>query len=205
MKARKILMLARAVSLIASPFYLPLVALLALFVFSYLSLMPKVYQLSVLAVVYVFTIFLPTRIIRFYHRYHGWTLFELGAREKRMIPYIVSILCYFFCYYVMTFNHVPHIMGSIVVTALATQVTCAVINMWWKISVHMAAIGAMSGILVVFAPRFSFNPVWWLCVLFLLAGMVGSARMILRQHNLHQIYGGFIVGFLVGVVTVILV
>lgn len=205
MKVRNIMMLAKAVSSIASPFYLPLIGLAALFIFSYLSLMPKLYQLTVLLVVYVFTIFLPTRLIRFYHRYHGWTLFELGAREKRMIPYIVSILCYFFCYYVMMLNHVPHLMGSIVVTALATQVTCSVINMWWKISVHMAAIGAMAGALVVFAARFSFNPVWWLCLLFILAGMVGSARMILRQHNLHQIYGGFLVGVLVGLVTVLIV
>jgi hypothetical protein len=205
MKIRNIMMLAKAVNMLFSPFYLPIVGLAALFLFSYLSMMPITYQLFVLLIVYVFTILLPRTLIKFYHRYHGWTLFELGAREKRMIPYLVSVLCYFFCYYIMMVLHVPHLMGCIVVTALATQVTCSMINLWWKISVHMAAIGAMAGVLVIFAARFSFNPVWWLCTMILLAGVLGSAQMILRQHNLHQIYGGFLIGVLVGLITVLVV
>ena len=64
---------------------------------------------------------------------------------------------------------------------------------------------AMAGALAAFGFKFMFNPVWWLCGQFLLSGMVGSARMILRQHNLRQLYIGFIVGVLVGFFTVIFV
>ena len=39
---------ARIVSLVFTPFYLPLVGLMALFAFSYLSLMPWAYKLQVL-------------------------------------------------------------------------------------------------------------------------------------------------------------
>ena len=105
----------------------------------------------------------------------------------------------------MMLLHMPHLMGSIVVAALATQVVCAIINMWWKISVHMAAIGAMAGSLVSFAAIFMFNPVWWLCVIFMFSGLVGSARMILRQHTLRQINIGFLVGVITGAVTVMMV
>lgn len=205
MKVRNIMTLAKAVSLLSSPFYLPIIGLTALFIFSYLSLLPFIYKAMVLGMVYLFTIFMPTRLIRLYNSYHGWAPFELGSRERRIIPYVVSILCYFLCYYVMTLRHMPHLMGSIVVAALATQVTCAIINMWWKISVHMAAIGAMAGALVSFAAIFMFNPVWWLCVVIMLAGLIGSARMILRQHTLPQIYVGFIIGVLTGFITVMIV
>lgn len=205
MKIRNIMTLAKAVSLLSSPFYLPIIGLAALFVFSYLSLMPFPYKAFVLLMVYIFTIFMPKMLIRAYHHYHGWTPFELGARERRIIPYVISILCYFTCYYLITLLHVPHLMGSIVVTALATQVACAMVNMWWKISVHMAAIGAMTGALVAFAEIFMFNPVWWLCIMFLMAGIVGSARMILRQHTLRQINIGYIVGALIGYATVMIV
>lgn len=204
MKVRRIMMLAKAMSLISSPFYLPLVGLAALFTFSYFSLYPLSYKAFVLLLVYVFTIFMPTTLIRAYHRYHGWTPFELGSRERRMMPYVASILCYFSCYYVMALLHVPQLMGSIVVAGLATQMVCAIINMWWKISVHMAAIGAMSGALVAFGFRFMFNPVWWLCGIIILAGLVGSSRMILRQHTLPQIYVGFIIGTLAGCLCVML-
>jgi len=46
-----------------------------------------------------------------------------------------------------------------------------------------------------FAEIFGFNPVWWFCVVFLVAGLLGSARMILRQHSLAQVVAGFFVGF----------
>lgn len=205
MKIRNIMTLAKAVSLLSSPFYLPIIGLAALFMFSYLSLLPFTYKLMALIMVYVFTIFMPTTLIRIYNNYHGWTPFELGMRERRIIPYVVSILCYFLCYYVMTLRHMPHLMGSIVVAALAVQVVCAMINMWWKISVHMAAIGAMAGALVSFAAIFMFNPVWWLCVIIFFAGLSGSARMILRQHSLKQIYVGFIVGVVTGFISVMMV
>lgn len=205
MKIRNIMTLAKAVSLLSSPFYLPIIGLAALFTFSYLSLLPFTYKVFVLIMVYLFTVLLPTTLIRAYHHYHGWTPFEFGARERRIIPYVVSILCYFACYYVMMLLHMPHLMGSIVVAALATQVVCAIINMWWKISVHMAAIGAMAGSLTSFAAIFMFNPVWWLSVIILFAGIIGSARMILRQHTLKQIYIGFIIGVVTGAATVITV
>lgn len=205
MKIRRIMTLAKIVSMFSSPFYLPIIGLGALFTLSYLSSFPFIYKMFVLIMVYLFTVLMPTSLIRLYHWYHGWTPFELGARERRMIPYLVSILCYFSCYYSMMLLHVPHLMGSIVVAALATQIICAVINLWWKISVHMAAIGAMTGSLVAFSAIFMFNPIEWLCILFLFAGLVGSARMILRQHTLRQLNIGYLIGTITGFVTVMMV
>ena len=205
MNIRRIMTLAKIVSMFSSPFYLPIIGLGALFTLSYLSSFPFIYKMFVLIMVYLFTVLMPTSLIRLYHWYHGWTPFELGARERRMIPYLVSILCYFSCYYSMMLLHVPHLMGSIVVAALATQIICAVINLWWKISVHMAAIGAMTGSLVAFSAIFMVNPIEWLCILFLFAGLVGSARMILRQHTLRQLNIGYLIGTITGFVTVMMV
>ena len=55
--------------MVFTPFYLPLVGLMALFMFSYLGLMPWAYKLQVLTLVYVFTILLPTILIHLYRRY----------------------------------------------------------------------------------------------------------------------------------------
>jgi membrane-associated phospholipid phosphatase len=185
---------ARIVSLVFTPFYLPLVGLLTMFLFSYLSLYPWLFKLRILAMVLLFTIMLPTFLIRMYRRYNGWTLIELGQKERRMVPYIISILCYFACIYLMELVHVPHFMVSIVIAALTVQIVCALVNMVWKISTHMAAIGGFAGALFVFADAFGFNPVWWFCLLFIVAGLLGSSRMILRQHTLSQVVAGLLVG-----------
>ena len=198
-REKNIILTARVVSMVFTPFYLPIVGLMALFFLSYLSLMPTAYKLQVLTLVYFFTILLPTVLIHLYRKFNGWNLIELGHREKRMVPYVISILCYFFCVYIMDILHIPHFMGTIVSAALAIQIVCALINVWWKISTHTSAIGGVAGALFVFGELFGFNPVWWLCLVMILAGVMGTSRMILRQHSLSQVVTGFWVGVICSV------
>ena len=193
-REKSIIYTARLVSIVFTPFYLPLVGLMLLFTFSYMALLPVAYRLLVLILAYFFTILLPTLLIRFYRRHQGWTLIELGQRERRMVPYFISILCYFACIWIMESLHIYHFIGSILIAALVIQMTCVVINSWWKISTHTAAIGGVAGALVAFSQIFNFNPVWWLCLVLVVAGMLGTARMILRQHSLLQVVAGFWVG-----------
>jgi len=202
-RQRQLILGARILSMVFTPFYLPLVGMMALFAFSYLNLFPWSYKLQVLIMVYLFTILLPTVMIHLYRRYQGWNLIELGHRERRMIPYVISIGCYFTCIYVMQQLHMPHFMGSIVVGALAVQIVCALINVWWKISTHTAAIGGVGGALFAFSYYLGFNPVWWLCLVFIIAGAVGTSRMILRQHTLPQVVSGFLLGALISFMTIL--
>ena len=191
------------VSVIFTPFYLPILGLIALFTLSYLSQMPWRFKLQLLILVYLFTILLPTLLIHLYRRYQGWTLIQLGNKERRMVPYVISILCYFACVYLMDYLHVPHFMSNIVTAALFIQIVCALINVWWKISAHMAAIGGVAGALFVFAEVFAFNPVWWHCLVFVVAGILGTSRMILRQHTLLQVVVGFLVGIVCAIIGII--
>lgn len=192
---RRIMVAAKLLSSVFAPFYLPLAGLLALFVFSYFSLFPFFIKLRIMLIAWCFTVLLPRMLIRLYRKSQGWSHIELGARERRMVPYIISIVCYFACYYYMFKLHIPHFIGGIVLTALIIQMVCSLINPWWKISTHTAAIGGFIGALMAFSLIFAFNPVWWLCLLFLLAGLVGTSRMLLRQHTLAQVTGGFAIGF----------
>ncbi|MBR6591065.1 MAG: hypothetical protein IKK81_00335 [Prevotella sp.] len=199
---RKLILSARVISAIFTPFYLPLLGLLALFVFSYLSLLPWVYKLTVLGIVFFFTVLLPTTLIRIYRHCQGWTLIELGQRERRMVPYIISIICYFLSVYVMDKIHIPAFMSNIIIVALIIQIACALVNVVWKISTHMAAIGGVIGALMVFSFIFHFNPLWWLCILLLIAGLLGTSRMVLRQHSLSQVVGGFALGAICAVLGI---
>ena len=202
-REKNIIITARVISMVFTPFYLPVVGLVSLFFLSYLSLMPTAYKLQVLTLVYFFTILLPTVLIHLYRKYQGWNLIELGHKERRMVPYVISILCYFFCVYIMDMLHIPHFMGTIVSAALAIQIVCALINVWWKISTHTSAIGGVAGALFVFGELFGFNPVWWLCLVMILAGVLGTSRMILRQHSLAQVVTGFLVGVVCSILGLI--
>ena len=194
MKEKNIIFTARIMSMIFTPFYLPIVGLIALFIFSYMSLLPMMYKLVMLAMVYLLTVVAPSLLIHLYRLCQGWTSHELGRKERRLVPYIISIVCYFACFFWMEYRNTPRVISIIVVVALTIQMVCALINVWWKISTHTAAIGGVAGGLVSYSIAFSFNPLWWLCFVLILAGAVGTARMILRQHSLSQVATGFLVG-----------
>ena len=201
MNEKKLIPIARTLSLLFTPFYLPIVSMLAMFIFSYLSMLPWQFKLHVIIATYLFTILLPTLLIHAYRRYNGWAWFHLRHREQRMVPYILSILSYLTFYFLMRWMHMPHFMSAVIVAALFVQIVCALTNMWFKVSAHMAAIGGVTGGLIGFSLIFGFNPVWWLSFIILLSGLVGTARMMLRVHTLSEI----IIGYLLGGITTFLV
>lgn len=197
---KSILYTARLASLVLTSFYLPLVCVLvlvALFSFSYLSLLPLPYKLLVLAVVVFFTIALPMFFVvtHLAFRIEQWTAHELGQRHLRIMPYVFSLAGYGACVWVLQSAGVFHFILSIVVATMIVQVACTIINLWWKISTHTAAMGGIAGALVAFAEILGFNPVWWLCVVLLVAGLLGSLSMVVRQHTLPQVVAGFGTGF----------
>ena len=198
-----LLLSARYISLVFTPCFLPVMGLVALFLFSYLSMMPLLYKATVVVMVWLFTVVMPQLLIRLYRHYQGLSLLRVLKREERMIPYVISIACYFACYYVMKSLHMPHFMCSIVVAAIAIQIPCAIINHWWKISTHTAAIGGTTGAVMAFSFIFGFNPLWWICALILLAGIVGTSRTLLRLHTLGEVAGGFLIGLFAGFTAVI--
>ena len=192
-------------SMLFTPFYLPLVGLVALFLFSYMSLLPLAYKLPMLLTVYLFTILLPSVLIHIYRRYQGWSTTELGKKERRIVPYIISILCYGLMLYLMERLKMPRFMMGVIVCALSLQIVCALTNIWLKVSTHAAASGACIGLLMAFSLLLHVDPALWLCALTLLNGLVCSARLILRQHTIVDVWAGTVIGVICGFLSITLI
>ena len=191
--------------MVTTPFYLPVLGLIFLFTFSYLSIFPTMYKLLMVLLFYLFSVLLPTYLIHVYSKYEGWTTKQLINRERRMVPYVISILCYFLGFYLLTLMNTPDFISVIFVVAIIIQVLCAAVNRWWKISIHSAGIGGVTGMVVACSFILSFDPTWWLCMLLLIAGLVGTARMVLRQHSLAQIVCGYLIGLASGFIIVMVI
>lgn len=201
----RLFLAARIVSAVFTPFMAPFVVFVLLFCFTYLRILPFQYKLTVLLIVYFFTILLPMLAIYLLQKVTGWSLRELGKRERRFVPYILTILSYVGCLATMYHYHLPRYMGGIIIAALLCMVICALANLKWKLSTHMASCGMMVGGLLSYSFIFQFNPVWWLCVFILLAGVLGSARIIVRQHTLNEVGGGFFAGIFCGVIGILFI
>ena len=193
---RTLIRTARVVSAIFTPFSIPFLAFLILFLFSYLRIMPIQYKLIVLGVVYCFTILMPTLTIFLFRKINGFSPEDLGERKRRFMPFLLTITSYVFCLVMMHRLNIPWYMTGIILAALIMMVICIVVNLKWKLSEHMAGVGAIVGGLVSFSALFGYNPVWWLCLFILIAGVLGTARIILQHHTLGEVLVGFAVGLI---------
>ena len=191
---RSLIRTARVISAIFTPFSIPFLAFLILFLFSYLRIMPIQYKLIVLGVVYCFTILMPTLTIFLFRKINGFSPEDLGERKRRFMPFLLTITSYVFCLVMMHRLNIPWYMTGIILAALIMMVICIVVNLKWKLSEHMAGVGAIVGGLVSFSALFGYNPVWWLCLFILIAGVLGTARIILQHHTLGEVLVGFAVG-----------
>lgn len=193
---RTLIRTARVISAIFTPFSIPFLAFLILFLFSYLRIMPIQYKLIVLGVVYCFTILMPTLTIFLFRKINGFTQEDLGERKRRFMPFMLTITSYVFCLVMMHRLNIPWYMTGIILAALVMMVICIIVNLKWKLSEHMAGMGAIVGGLVSFSALFGYNPVWWLCLFILFAGVLGTARIILQHHTLGEVLVGFAVGLI---------
>ena len=190
---KTMLRVARITSIVFTPFSIPFLAFLVLFLFSYLRIMPILYKGIVLGIVYCFTILTPTITIFLFRKINGFARQELSERKKRYVPILLTIISYVFCLLMMRKLNIPWYMTGIIFVSLVISIICILVNLKWKLSEHMAGMGGIIGGLVSFSALFSYNPVVWLCLFILIAGILGSARIVLGHHTLGEVLSGFVV------------
>lgn len=193
-KTRTLLLAARALSSLFRPEFFPLTGFVVLFSFTYMSLLPWAFKGIILAMVLMGTILLPRLTIRYWRQSRGWERHLLRLRQNRFMPYIIYILYYAFTLHLLSRFHLPHYLSGLLVASLIIQGTCTLINLRWKISMHCAGAGGITGALVAYSLIFYFNPLGWLSLSIVLSGLVGTSRMVLRQHTLWQVLAGTAVG-----------
>ena len=191
---KTMLRVARITSIVFTPFSIPFLAFLVLFLFSYLRIMPILYKGIVLGIVYCFTILTPTITIFLFRKINGFARQELSERKKRYVPILLTIISYVFCLLMMRKLNIPWYMTGIIFVSLVISIICILVNLKWKLSEHMAGMGGIIGGLVSFSALFSYNPVVWLCLFILIAGILGSARIVLGHDTMGEVLSGCVVG-----------
>ncbi len=204
MKYRVALKTAQVVSNVFRPVYMPTLAFVVLFTLTFLDNLPWAFKGAVLSLVYLSTAALPTLSVYTYRKFRGWSSAQMRNRKRRSVAYLISLLWYVTGLHLMTDMHLPGYMGGVLVAGILIHLLCAVVNLWWKISMHAAAAGGLFGALLAFALLLGADPTWGLCACILLCGVVNASRMALRQHTLMQVVAGTLVGVIGGFIGIIL-
>ncbi|NOR86268.1 MAG: phosphatase PAP2 family protein [Bacteroidales bacterium] len=191
--------LAIFISYLFHPLWMPLYMVFLLFWINLngaeaISLRPWIY---IFAVVLINTIFLPISIIWLMKKMSMIQSMSLEQKQDRLYPFFISAIFYFTTWYVFNSLNIFPFLPLIFIISSILVFIAIIINVFWKISVHSISMGAVSAaILFLTASQFIISS-WPAYIIFLLAGLVGFARLKLQAHHPSQIYVGFLLGFVV--------
>lgn len=119
----------------------------------------------------------------------------METKEERRLPLLATAMFFVAEYYILQKSMVPDTLKLLFLSATISVVLTVIINIFWKISAHMIAIGGVVGAMFVLSYICHFkNGEWLMMGLIFLAGIIGMARLQLKAHSPAQVFVGFIVG-----------
>jgi len=149
----------------------------------------------VLGVVWFFTFLMPLSIVIAMNRFGYIASLKMERREDRIIPFLITAFLYGVCYWYLNQVNMPNQIAYMILGATISVFIGAVISLFWKISVHLIGMGGFVALLLVLFNQSLLDFKYYIIAGLLLAGIVGSARLIVGTHSEKQIYVGFFVGF----------
>jgi membrane-associated phospholipid phosphatase len=120
--------------------------------------------------------------------------YRLDNHTDRVIPLLFMGIYYYVGYYLLgNFNIFP-VIKVFLIASILVIIVLLLISFRWKISNHMAGIGAITGMMIAISFRMGINPVFMISGIILVAGLIGSSRIYLGKHSLAQVLAGFTLG-----------
>jgi membrane-associated phospholipid phosphatase len=144
----------------------------------------------------LFTILLPVLIIFLLYRYAMIKSIGLEHREDRIYPIIFAIAFHMANFYFITRAQLPGPYLFFLMAGVFSLFLSLLVTYYWKISLHMIGVGGLCGGFLALAIIWPVDLRFLIAFLFVIAGVVGTARLILNAHNPTQVVVGFFTGLI---------
>jgi len=187
--------IARIVSYLFHPLLMPVFGLLALFGSgSYLSYLPFQLKKWLLLIIGLFTFMAPALLIPVYLLQKVISNLEASKRKDRIIPLAITVVLYGVAVFFVMKYPIPRLIQSFMLGSFFSVLICLFVSMKWKISIHMIGIGGVVGLISAAYRLLSVEMHLFLLASIVIAGIIGTARLILDEHNPTQVFAGFFTG-----------
>jgi hypothetical protein len=193
---------AKVISGLFNPLLMPTYGILILFASNtYYSLLPYHAKKVIFIIVFITTCLLPLAFIPLFMYQNLIKSFNMQAIKERIVPFATIGILYLMGYFLLKQMEVPSTIANVMLAGALIILTALLITLKWKISAHMAGIGGLTGAILIFSFNLQTNLIIYLIGAIFVAGLLGTARLILKHHTPNQVYWGFGVGLAVFVLT----
>lgn len=188
---------AQVVSYLAHPAFIPaFVAAILLFIHPInVLLVPFEIRIRIMAMILLNTLLFPTLIVFLLWRLGFTKNMYLENQKERIIPLVASIIFYFWAYYVgRNIDYIPQALQQWLMGVFLCSCAAMFTNIFKKISLHTIGVG---GFVAFCVWQQATDMHWgngWLLIGLLVAGLVGTARLIRGAHEPSDVYAGYLAG-----------
>jgi len=131
---------------------------------------------------------------------------SLENRNERSTPIGImlfyTIVLYLFLVMQSESSYVPISIKAMVLGGAITTALAYFINKKQKISLHAIGMGSLLGFIYSYYLECESFPIWILVVVILLGALTASARLYLQLHNLKEIFYGYSISFIIQVTII---
>ena len=187
---------AKIISVIFHPLLIPVYGMAIIFsaptLFGYLPFNVKKLLILILL---VNNVLLPLSLLPFFiHRniISSWTITE---RKERNYPLIITTILYCITSYLIFKFPIPVFLKTYIFAVSFLSLIVALINFWWKISLHSVGAGALISLVFILSLKMLTPLEWYLISAVVIGGLVLSARLKLNLHSPQQVWIGLFTGF----------
>lgn len=194
------------ISWIFHPVFMPFIVALVLYFLTKSNFIgfDTNYLYQLLGTTFLNTIFFPLFFTFLLYKLGFVKSIKLHQQKDRIIPLIGSMVFYFWIYQVFKnfgeHNHISDdalfIFKVFFLGNFYGIIGVFIINIFSKLSMHTAAAGGALGILIILSITGNIFILPVLLVAALVCGLIGTARLLLHEHNQFEIWSGFITGFI---------
>lgn len=195
-----------AVSVIFQPIFVPLYSLFLLFhadTYITYAVPPEVKQF-IFVVTIINTIILPMALFYYFYRAKLIQSLHMHTAKERSLPFLSTVVFHLSSFYLFSKVPMPSLFANLVIGAAFSVAIAFIINLKWKVSIHMLGMGGIVGTIIGLVLRYQVDAVQLVMALVVLSGVVGFARLRLNAHTPLQVYVGFLLGTLILTGTVVL-
>lgn len=188
--------LANIFSALFNPVLIPFYgSLVILFSDGYLSLLlPSKTRWMILGIIVLMTVMLPATTIFLMKKSKMISSLRLENRKERSVPFLATGFSFYLAYMLIKSFEIPGYYGLFLLGATLLIVLALIINSFWKISIHMMALGGLTGLFLALSPFVFGVDDFFIYLLVLISGIIGFARLKLNVHTPAQVYTGWLTG-----------
>jgi membrane-associated phospholipid phosphatase len=155
----------------------------------------KPQEYTILVTIFIGTYLFPLFLTYLLKRHGMINSYHMNTVEERKFPTLLFISLSFFIGHWLYKSNVVDLLSLLYFGfGVCLVITYILLQFKRKISLHTAAIGGLIGFLIYFSYYYKINLIILFTVLFLLSGIIATARLKLKTHNISEVVTGYILG-----------